>query len=115
PSRPAPTAEASPARSAGAPAPPCRPSSAAFACPRSPRLSVFQALGRSVFVEALGGPFARVLGVEGPVGLLLPVALVEHGFVALEGDELGHQGGHGRGGRPVDMGLELVAEAGEDA
>src|SRR5581483_8501014 len=106
---------ASPARSAGVPAPPCRPFSAASLSSCPPRPSVFQALGRPVLVEALGRPLAGVLGVERPVRLLVEMALVEHGFVAFERDQLGDEGGLSRRGRAADVGLQLVAEPGDDA
>src|SRR5205085_12401375 len=101
------------ARSAGGPARPCTPSSAASLA--APRPSVFQRPGRPVLVEALGGPLAGVLGAVGPVRLLVGLASVDDGLVALDADQPGHQPRFGGLGPPVDMGLQLVAEPGDDA
>ena len=68
-----------------------------------------------MLVEALGRPFAGVLGVVRPVRLLAAMALVVHRLVALDVDEFGDQGGLDGRGRAVDMSLELPAESRDDA
>src|SRR5438034_4802292 len=77
--------------------------------------SLLQCFGSPVLVEPLGRPLAGVLLTVGPVGLLLPVALVEDGLVALDVDQLGDESGLDASGPAVDVGLELLAEAGDHA
>src|SRR4051812_42928447 len=77
--------------------------------------SVFQRLRRSVLVEALGRPLPGVLGVVGPVRLLLPVALVQDGLVAGDVEQLGDELRFDRFGPALDVSSQLVAEGHDDA
>src|SRR4051794_27488403 len=58
---------------------------------RSVTRSLLQGLWRPVVAEPLGRHLARVLDVVAPVRLLLAVALVPHGPIAVDVDELGDQ------------------------